>query len=54
MSDVTQTWEADIQAFLPEDQVRLCHEQGWFITLHIVKQRALADPANIECYSLLL
>ena len=49
MSDVTPTWEADIQAFLPEDQVRLCHEQGWFITLHIVKQRALADPANIEC-----
>ena len=39
MSNVTPTWEADIQAFLPEDQVRLCHEQGWFIDLEGIFDR---------------
>jgi glutamate-1-semialdehyde 2,1-aminomutase len=49
MANTSPTWEADIQAFLPEHQVRLCHEQNWFITLHIVKKDALANDANIEC-----
>jgi len=49
MAPTEPTWEADIQAFLPENQVRLCHEQDWFITLHLVKRDALANKANIEC-----
>ena len=49
MAPVDPTWEADIQHFLPEKHVKVAHEEGWVITLHIVKKRAVADPANIEC-----
>ena len=41
------TWEADIEAFLPEDLVAVADELGLTITLHMVKRRAVADPANI-------
>lgn len=40
------TWDADIPAYLPEAQVRVAHEEGLWITLHLVKARAVADPAN--------
>ena len=40
------TWEADIPAYLPEELVRVAHEEGWIITLHMVKSRAAADPGN--------
>jgi predicted TIM-barrel fold metal-dependent hydrolase len=40
------TWNADIRQFLIEDHVRIAHEEGWSITLHIMKARALADPEN--------
>ncbi len=42
------TWESEIPAYLPEPLVKVAHEQGWFITLHIVRSRALADPSNIH------
>ncbi len=42
------TFEAPIEAYLPESQVRVAHEAGLTITLHIVRARALADPANQE------
>ena len=42
------TWEAAIASYLPEEQVRIAHEEGLSITLHIVRARALADPANQE------
>jgi len=42
------TWEADIPAYLPEAHVRVAHEEGWFIILHMVKKRAVADPSNIH------
>ena len=45
---VTPTWEADIPDFLPEPIVKVAHEEGWFITLHMVKSRAAADPSNIH------
>ena len=48
MADVTPTWEADIDAFLPDSFMKVADEEGWAITLHIVKSRALGDPANIE------
>ena len=48
MAAVTPTWEADIDAFLPDSFVQVADEEGWVITLHIVKSRALGDPANIE------
>lgn len=40
------TWEADIPDYLPEALVRVAHEEGWAITLHMVKSRAVADPEN--------
>ena len=41
------TWESDIPDFLPERLVKVAHEEGWVITLHMVKSRAVADPSNI-------
>jgi glutamate-1-semialdehyde 2,1-aminomutase len=49
MASVDPTWEADISAFLPEQHMKVADEEGWAITLHMVKSRAVADPANIEC-----
>jgi glutamate-1-semialdehyde 2,1-aminomutase len=40
------TFESLIEEYLPEPQVRMAHEEGLSITLHIVRSRALADPAN--------
>jgi len=42
------TWEAAIPDFLPEPLVRVADEEGWVITLHLVKSRAVADPSNIH------
>lgn len=42
------TWEADIPEYLPEPIVKVAHEEGWAITLHIVKSRALADEGNLH------
>lgn len=40
------TWDADIPDYLPEAQVKVAHEERLSITLHMVKPRAAADPAN--------
>jgi predicted TIM-barrel fold metal-dependent hydrolase len=40
------TWHAPIEAYLPEEHVRIAHEEGLTITLHMVRDRALADPLN--------
>ena len=42
------TWESDIPGYLPEPLIKVAHEEGWCITLHMVKQRAVADPQNIH------
>ena len=42
------TFEADIPDYLPEALVQVAHEEHWIITLHLVKSRAVADPANIH------
>lgn len=42
------TFESLIEEYLPEPQVRIAHEEGLSITLHIVRSRALADVANQE------
>jgi glutamate-1-semialdehyde 2,1-aminomutase len=39
---------AEIREFLIEDHVRVAHEEGWTVTLHMVRDRALADPLNQE------
>jgi len=40
------TFLAPIEAYLTEEHVRIAHEEGLSITLHMVRDRALADPLN--------
>jgi glutamate-1-semialdehyde 2,1-aminomutase len=40
------TWNAPIESYLPEAHVQIAHEEGLAITLHMVRDRALADPIN--------
>ncbi len=42
------TFQAAIPSYLPEEQVRVAHEAGLTITLHMVRPRAMADPSNQE------
>lgn len=42
------TFQAPIEHYLTEDHVRIAHEEGLTITLHMVRDRALADPVNQE------
>ena len=51
------TWHAPIESYLPESHARVAHEEGLSVTLHMVRDRALADPVNqatirryCECY----
>ena len=39
---------ADISSYLPEEQVKIAHEEGLSITLHMIKERGLADKKNNE------
>ena len=38
--------QAKVESFLPEEHVRVAHEEGLSITLHMVRSRAMADPLN--------
>ena len=40
------TWQAPLEAFFPEALARVAHEEGLTVTVHLVRDRALADPAN--------
>ena len=42
------TFDSFIEEYLPESHVRVAHEEGLSITLHLVRARALADVANQE------
>lgn len=42
------TVNAEIRQFLIDDHVRIANEEGWSITLHMMKARALADRVNQE------
>jgi glutamate-1-semialdehyde 2,1-aminomutase len=44
---IASTWEAKIPEYLPERLVKVAHEEGWVITLHLVRDRACADADNI-------
>ena len=48
MARVEPTWEADIPDYLPEAAVAVADEEGWVITLHMVKSRGVADAGNIR------
>jgi predicted TIM-barrel fold metal-dependent hydrolase len=40
------TFDAPITSYLPEEHVRVAHDQNLSITLHMVRARAMADPSN--------
>lgn len=40
------TFDAEVPSYLVEEHVRVAHEEQLAITLHLVRARALADPAN--------
>jgi glutamate-1-semialdehyde 2,1-aminomutase len=40
------TWHAPIEAYLPEAHVGVANAAGLTVTLHMVRDRALADPLN--------
>ncbi len=40
------TWHAPVEAYLPEPLVQIAHEERLSITLHMVRDRAMADPLN--------
>jgi Tat protein secretion system quality control protein TatD with DNase activity len=42
------TYDSQIPTYLPEEHVRVAHEEGLSITLHMVRRRAMADPGNQE------
>lgn len=42
------TWNCDISEYLPESAWQLAQERGMYITLHMVKDKALADSHNRE------
>ncbi len=45
------TFDAAVEAYLPDEHVRVAHELGLTITLHMVRARAIADPVNQESIS---
>ena len=47
-AQVQPTWEAQIPDYLPESFLQVADEEGWVITLHMVRSRACADPSNIH------
>lgn len=40
------TFLAPIEDYLTEEHIRVAHEEGLTVTLHMVRDRALADPVN--------
>ena len=48
---LTASFEAYIPEYLPEEQVRIAHEERLSITLHMVRARAMADPHNQQVLS---
>jgi glutamate-1-semialdehyde 2,1-aminomutase len=47
-ADRKETWNAEIEEYLPEWAFRLADEKGLLITLHMVKDGAIADLNNQE------
>ena len=47
-SNLKRTWEAQIPDYLPESFIEMADQEGWVITLHMVRARACADPSNIK------
>lgn len=42
------TWTAGIEEYLPESAWEVANRRGMYITLHMVRDKALADPGNLS------
>jgi predicted TIM-barrel fold metal-dependent hydrolase len=47
-ANVPNIWEAELPDYLPEPIMRVAHEEGWTITIHLVRARGIADPSNLH------
>ena len=47
-SSAKDPYQADLPEYLPEGLIKVANEEGWSITLHIVKDKGIADSANIH------
>lgn len=47
-ADDKPTFQTDIPNYMPEPFVKVAHEEGWVINMHLVKSRAVADPSNVH------
>lgn len=43
---VADIWEAEIPDYLPESIAAIAHQEGWTVTLHIVRPSGIADASN--------
>ena len=46
--NVEPTFSAQLPDYMPEPFFKLAHEEGWTVTLHMVRDRACADEGNIH------
>jgi len=45
-AQVKNYWQAEIPDYLPEPIVAVASQEGWSITLHMVRSAGVADPSN--------
>lgn len=43
---VANTWQAEVPDYLPEPIMSIADQEGWTITLHLMRPRGIADPSN--------
>jgi hypothetical protein len=47
-AQVADPWNAEIPDYFPESLACVANQEGWAITVHLVKSRAVGDPGNIH------
>ena len=47
-SGVEPVGEAELPSYLPEGLMSVANEEEWSITIHLVRPRGVADPANVH------
>ena len=45
-AEVENKWEAELPTYLPEAIAKVASEEGWTVTLHLVRSRGVADESN--------
>lgn len=45
-AEVGNIWEAELPDYLPEGIMRVADEEGWTVTVHLMRARGVADASN--------